>query len=249
MPRTSGSSTRRGAGPRRKRIAERTVAARGRLRTFRRHDDRQRLRARRRLSQVPLRRTHLRGRLRRRCRRSCTRPWTPRRGGRSFWDDRIELWSDFRYRDYPQEDYFGPGDDSNLTEPHSYAIESTDIIGRALLKVTPWLRHRHRPRLLQPDDRSRHGRQSPVDRGSVRRPRGTGTRRAATAELPAQHAVCGGRLPRPPWQPDARRLLPGGVRHVGRRHARAVRSPPLRRRGVAVLSAGAEARHRACASA
>src|SRR5262245_32919392 len=25
-----------------------------------------------------------------------------------FWNNRVEIWSDFRYRDYPQEDYFGP---------------------------------------------------------------------------------------------------------------------------------------------
>jgi hypothetical protein len=56
-----------------------------------------------------------------------------------FWDDRIELWSEFRYRDYPQEDYFGPGDNSILENQTSYGIESTDIIGRALLKVLPWL--------------------------------------------------------------------------------------------------------------
>ena len=56
-----------------------------------------------------------------------------------FWDNRIEIWSDFRYRDYPQEDYFGPGVESNETNRINYAIESTDIAARLLLKVTPWL--------------------------------------------------------------------------------------------------------------
>ena len=57
-----------------------------------------------------------------------------------FWNDRVELWSDFRYRDYPQEDYFGPGENSSVDARTSYAIESTDIAGRALVRVVPWLR-------------------------------------------------------------------------------------------------------------
>jgi outer membrane protein assembly factor BamA len=56
-----------------------------------------------------------------------------------FWGDRVELWSDFRYRDYPQEDYFGPGADSSRLNRTSYDIESTDIVGRALVKMMPWL--------------------------------------------------------------------------------------------------------------
>ena len=56
-----------------------------------------------------------------------------------LWGDRIEIWSDFRYRDYPEEDFFGPGPDSSDANRITYAIESTDITSRALLKVTPWL--------------------------------------------------------------------------------------------------------------
>jgi outer membrane protein assembly factor BamA len=56
-----------------------------------------------------------------------------------FWGDRIELWSDFRYRDYPQEDFFGIGNTSVDANRTSYGIESTDIIGRALVKPVPWL--------------------------------------------------------------------------------------------------------------
>jgi outer membrane protein assembly factor BamA len=56
-----------------------------------------------------------------------------------FWGDRVELWSEFRYRDYPEEDYFGPGPDSSLDTRTSYAIESTDVIGRVLLKPMRWL--------------------------------------------------------------------------------------------------------------
>jgi hypothetical protein len=56
-----------------------------------------------------------------------------------FWGDRIEIWSDFHYRDYPQEDYFGPGEGSTESARTSYGIESTDVVGRAVAKVLPWL--------------------------------------------------------------------------------------------------------------
>jgi hypothetical protein len=57
-----------------------------------------------------------------------------------LWSGRVELWSDFSYRDYPEEDYFGPGVNSARDARTSYAIESTDITGRALVRVMPWLR-------------------------------------------------------------------------------------------------------------
>ncbi len=56
-----------------------------------------------------------------------------------FWGDRVELWSEFRYRDYPQEDYFGLGEHSDLPNRISYGIESTDIVGRAVVKPVRWL--------------------------------------------------------------------------------------------------------------
>ena len=56
-----------------------------------------------------------------------------------FWDDRVEIWSDFNYRDYPQEDYFGPGEGSTRSARTSYDIESTDVVGRVVAKVLPWL--------------------------------------------------------------------------------------------------------------
>jgi outer membrane protein assembly factor BamA len=56
-----------------------------------------------------------------------------------LWNDRIEIWSDFHYRDYPQEDYFGPGEESTRSARTSYDIESTDIVGRVSAKVLPWL--------------------------------------------------------------------------------------------------------------
>ena len=57
-----------------------------------------------------------------------------------FWGDRVEIWSDFHYRDYPQEDFFGPGENSSPDNRISYGIESTDIVGRAVVKLLPWFR-------------------------------------------------------------------------------------------------------------
>jgi outer membrane protein assembly factor BamA len=57
-----------------------------------------------------------------------------------FWNNRVELWSDFYYRDFPEEDFFGVGADSSRATRTSYSIESTDVVGRALVHVAPWMR-------------------------------------------------------------------------------------------------------------
>jgi hypothetical protein len=57
-----------------------------------------------------------------------------------FWGDRVELWSEFRYRDYPEEDFFGLGENSTRANRTSYSIESTDIVGRGMVSLTSWLR-------------------------------------------------------------------------------------------------------------
>jgi outer membrane protein assembly factor BamA len=54
-------------------------------------------------------------------------------------EDRLELWTIFRYRNYTQEDYFGMGGGTPRSDRTSYAIDSTDISARALFKVRPWL--------------------------------------------------------------------------------------------------------------
>jgi outer membrane protein assembly factor BamA len=56
------------------------------------------------------------------------------------WNDRIEIGSNFRWRDFPQEDFFGIGADSRLDTRSNYAIESTDINGRVALAPLSWLR-------------------------------------------------------------------------------------------------------------
>jgi outer membrane protein assembly factor BamA len=53
--------------------------------------------------------------------------------------DRLEVWSDFRYQDYPEEDFFGLGLDSVLEQRANYDLDSTDIVGRGLIRIMPWL--------------------------------------------------------------------------------------------------------------
>jgi hypothetical protein len=57
-----------------------------------------------------------------------------------LWNDRIEFWTFGRYRDFPQEDFFGIGPDTRIGNRTNYAIESTEVMGRALVHVRPWLR-------------------------------------------------------------------------------------------------------------
>lgn len=57
-----------------------------------------------------------------------------------LWRNRVEFWTNFRYRDFPQEDFYGLGNASSRVNRTNYAIESTDINGRAILNVLPWLR-------------------------------------------------------------------------------------------------------------
>jgi outer membrane protein assembly factor BamA len=57
-----------------------------------------------------------------------------------LWHNRIELWTNFRYRDFPEEDFFGLGNASSRSNRTSYAIESIDASARAIVNVLPWLR-------------------------------------------------------------------------------------------------------------
>jgi outer membrane protein assembly factor BamA len=56
------------------------------------------------------------------------------------WNKRIEFWTNFRYRDFPEEDFFGLGNASSDADRTSYKIRSTDVSGRAVVNVFPWLR-------------------------------------------------------------------------------------------------------------
>ena len=54
--------------------------------------------------------------------------------------DRVELWTDFRYQDFPQEDFFGRGMSSSLDARTSYDFDSVDFTVRGLVRPMPWLR-------------------------------------------------------------------------------------------------------------
>jgi outer membrane protein assembly factor BamA len=54
-------------------------------------------------------------------------------------DKRFELWTNYRYEDFPQEDYFGPGLTSLKTNRTSYDFDSQQIRALALFKPVPWL--------------------------------------------------------------------------------------------------------------
>ena len=57
-----------------------------------------------------------------------------------LWRDRIELWTNFRYHDFPEEDFFGLGNGSSVSNRTSYKIRSTDSSARAVVNVLRWLR-------------------------------------------------------------------------------------------------------------
>lgn len=53
--------------------------------------------------------------------------------------ERVEIWTDYRFEDFPQEDFFGTGPDSILDNRTSYAFRSHDVMVRGLVKPRPWL--------------------------------------------------------------------------------------------------------------
>jgi outer membrane protein assembly factor BamA len=55
-------------------------------------------------------------------------------------DERVELWTNYRYEDFPQEDYFGRGLTSLRDNRTSYDFDSIDFSTLALFKPLPWLR-------------------------------------------------------------------------------------------------------------
>lgn len=54
--------------------------------------------------------------------------------------DRVELWTNFRYQDFPQEDFFGLGGASALANRTNFALESTDITALGIFHLRPWMR-------------------------------------------------------------------------------------------------------------
>lgn len=54
--------------------------------------------------------------------------------------ERVELWTSYRFEDFPQEDYFGRGMDSSLEGRTSYDFDSSEVTARGVVKPMPWLR-------------------------------------------------------------------------------------------------------------
>ena len=54
-------------------------------------------------------------------------------------DERLELWTNYRYEDFPQEDYFGRGLTSIRSNRTSYDFDSIDFAALGLFKPVSWL--------------------------------------------------------------------------------------------------------------
>ena len=54
-------------------------------------------------------------------------------------DQRVELWTNYRFEDFPQEDFFGMGPDSSLDARTSYDFDSSDFAVVGLVKPISWL--------------------------------------------------------------------------------------------------------------
>lgn len=54
--------------------------------------------------------------------------------------DRVELWTDFRYEHFPQEDFYGMGLGAPVESETSYEFDSTDFVLRGLVKPASWMR-------------------------------------------------------------------------------------------------------------
>ena len=66
-------------------------------------------------------------------------------------DDRVELWTDVRYEDFPQEDFFGLGFGSREAARTSYNFGSTDVALRGVVTPVPWVRMGARLGYMRPD--------------------------------------------------------------------------------------------------
>jgi outer membrane protein assembly factor BamA len=53
--------------------------------------------------------------------------------------ERLEFWTNYRYEDFPQEDYFGRGLTSLKTNRTSYDFDSQQFLALGLFKPVPWL--------------------------------------------------------------------------------------------------------------
>jgi hypothetical protein len=56
------------------------------------------------------------------------------------WQERVDLWTEYRYENYPQEDFFGIGPDTTEDMRTSYQLHGSDIAVRGHVKPFTWLR-------------------------------------------------------------------------------------------------------------
>src|SRR5918993_2172118 len=66
-------------------------------------------------------------------------------------DERIEFWTNYRYEDFPQEDFFGRGLASIRDNRTSYDFDSIDFSALGLFKPLPWLRFGTELGYMSPD--------------------------------------------------------------------------------------------------
>ena len=66
-------------------------------------------------------------------------------------DERVELWTSYRFEDFPQEDYFGLGVDSLQESRTSYDLDGHMITATGLAKPTTWSDVGIRLRYLMPE--------------------------------------------------------------------------------------------------
>jgi hypothetical protein len=56
------------------------------------------------------------------------------------WNEGLEVWTDYRFEDYPQEDFYGMGPDTLPSMRTSYHFRGSDFVVRAHLKPLSWLK-------------------------------------------------------------------------------------------------------------
>jgi hypothetical protein len=67
------------------------------------------------------------------------------------YDDRLELWTNYRFEDFPQEDFFGMGLDTVREARTSYDFDSHDVNFEGRFKATDWLNLSALVGLMGPD--------------------------------------------------------------------------------------------------
>ena len=68
-----------------------------------------------------------------------------------IWRERLEFWTEIRYEDFPQEDFFGIGMSSAPGMRTSYDFDSVEVLTRAVLAPRPWARLTGTVALITPD--------------------------------------------------------------------------------------------------